>query len=364
MISALQRLGTPAKYLRIIRALYKSPVFFVSDTFGRSRLHHMHQGVRQGDGLSCFLFIAVLSVIFYDAERSWRRETAHDPDSDRIVRLFGREAAKYADDSNLFSCSVKVLQVMLHCLQREARRYNLELNLAKTWLIPVGAARNQQPSMQDLDGRPVLVTDSHETLGFVIGQVDRVSAQVRRKGRDMLQAMNRYRLVWQSTLTRKQKVDRYFSLVVAKAVWGVHQLTLLPADFGYLEYLHARCLRRILRRKAAFVSRVSHADIRRDAAAPTMTSLIRQRQFIRLGKLLRKPEDHPDRLACFEPGTDLKPRLPNGTHRRRGRPRTVWAETLLPLCEERWNATRAEILRLATNKRDWQQRIESLSRSL
>ena len=95
-----------------------------------------------------------------------------------------------------------------------------------------------------------------------------------------------------------------------------------------------------------------------------MTSLIRQRQFIRLGKLLRKQEDHPDRLACFEPGTDLKPRLPNGTHRRRGRPGTVWAETLLPLCEERWNATRAEILRLATNKRDWQQRIESLSRSL
>ena len=81
----------------------------------------MHQGVRQGDGLSCFLFIAVLSVIFYDAERSWRRETAHDPDSDRIVRLFGREAAKYADDSNLSSCSVQVLQVMLHCLQREAR---------------------------------------------------------------------------------------------------------------------------------------------------------------------------------------------------------------------------------------------------
>ena len=123
---------------------------------------------------------------------------------------------------------------MLHCLQREARRYNLELNLAKTWLIPVGAARNQQPSMQDLDGRPVLVTDSHETLGFVIGQVDRVSAQVRRKGRDMLQAMNRYRLVWQSNLTRKQKVDRYFSLVVAEAVWGVHQLTLLPADFGFV----------------------------------------------------------------------------------------------------------------------------------
>ena len=175
---------------------------------------------------------------------------------------------------------------------------------------------------------------------------------------------HRYRLVWQSTLTRKQKVDRYLSLVVAKAVWCVHQLTLLPADFAYLEYVHARCLRRILNRKAAFISRISNSDIRRAAAAPTMTSLIRQRQFIRLGKLRRRQEDHPDRLACFEPGSDLQPRIPNGTHRRRGRPRTVWAETLLPLCEQQWNATRAEILQLAKNKRDWQQRTERLSRSL
>ena len=77
---------------------------------------------------------------------------------------------------------------MLHSLQRDARRYDLELNIKKAWLILVGAARNSQPSMQDLDGRPVQVTDSHEILGFVIGHIDRVRAPVRRKAGEMLKS--------------------------------------------------------------------------------------------------------------------------------------------------------------------------------
>ena len=51
MISALQRPGTPENYVRILSSLYHSPVFFVSDTFGRFLLHHVFQGVRQDDGL-------------------------------------------------------------------------------------------------------------------------------------------------------------------------------------------------------------------------------------------------------------------------------------------------------------------------
>ena len=61
----------------------------------------MFRGLRQGDGLSCLLFICVLSVIFYDAEQAWKQATAHITDRDRVIEAFGREVAKYADDSNL-----------------------------------------------------------------------------------------------------------------------------------------------------------------------------------------------------------------------------------------------------------------------
>ena len=79
---------------------------------------------------------------------------------DRVIEAFGREVAKYADDSNLFSCDPAALQIVLHELQREARRYGLELNIDKTWLILVGAARDNPPTLTDLDGRPLRVTDS------------------------------------------------------------------------------------------------------------------------------------------------------------------------------------------------------------
>ena len=169
----------------------------------------------------------------------------------------------------------------------------------------------------------------------------------------MLKDMDKYRLVWQSSLTRKQKVDRYYSLVVARALWRVHLLTLLPADFAYLEYVHVRCLRQMLNRRSAYWSRISNEDIRRQAAAPNFTSQIRLRQLIYFGKLLRRDATHPDRLACFEPRSDLRPRKPTGTHRRMGRPRKLWEEPIL-----------TEIEQLAQNKPDWQDRVERLCRSL
>ena len=324
----------------------------------------MFRGLRQGDGLSCLLFICVLSVIFYDAERAWKQAGAHITDRDRVIEAFGREIAKYADDSNLFSCDPAALQIVLHELQREARRYGLELSIDKTWLILVGAARDNPPALTDLDGRPVRVTDSHRTLGFSVGQTSRTSAQVRQRGGSMLSTMNQYKLVWRSTLSLKQKVDRYFSLVVAKGIWGLHLLTLLPADFSYLEYIHARCLRRILGIRAAYYSRVSNDAVRRRANAPRLEATIRRRQLLFLGSTLRRAEDHPDRLACFQPGSDLRPRVPQRAKRRRGAPRKVWAETILPLCEQRWNKSRADILQLAQNPREWNIAIDNFCRQI
>ena len=180
----------------------------------------------------------------------------------------------------------------------------------------------------------------------------------------MLKDMNPYRLVWKSTFTRKQKVDRYYSLVVARALWGIHLITLLPPNLAYLEYVHERCLGRILNRKSAYWSRISNEVIRRLAAAATLTSSVRFRQLIYLGKLLRKDAHHPDRLACFQPRTDLRPRQPAGIRHKVGRPRKLLAEMILPLCETHWNKMRAEILQLAQDERAWHARIEDLSRRL
>ena len=133
--------------------------------------------------------------------------------------------------------------------------------------------------IHDLDGRPLTVVPAQDTLGFKLGHDTRASSRVRAKGSQMLRDMDSYRLLWHSKLTWKQEVERYYSLVASKVIWGLHLLPLLPADFRYLEYIHARCLRRILGKKSAYFSHISHKDIRDLTNTCTMESIIRRKQL-------------------------------------------------------------------------------------
>ena len=58
--------------------------------------------------------------------------------------------------------------------------------------------------------------------------------------------------MWQSELPARDKLRKYESLVINKGIWGLHLLALKPSDFAHLEYIHTRCIRRILKIKAAY----------------------------------------------------------------------------------------------------------------
>ena len=62
-----------------------------------------------------------------------------------------------------------------------------------------------------------------------------------------------------------------------------------------------------------------------------MRVVVRRKQLALLGHILRRPFHDPDRLACFEPDTSLKPRQPQNCHSRIGAPRKTWFKSLLPL---------------------------------
>ena len=204
--------------------------------------------------------------------------------------------------------------------------------------------------MKDIHGNQVKCVPFERTLGFDLGPLVLPHGVVRSRGNALLTSMNQYKLVWQSDLSVKKKIERYLSLVVSKAIWGLHLLAILPSDFRRLEYLHTRCLRRILDKRAAYVSRISNAAIFRLAKVETLECQIRRRQLKLLGHDLRKDASDADRLCCFQPNTPLQPCVPPGCRRRVGRPRLVWAETILPVCERSWNLSRIQILQLAQNR--------------
>ena len=365
MLKALRRLGVPQHFIDVLASLYRDPHFVVRDRFGQSKEEAQANGLRQGDGISCYLFICLLTVIMLDAEDSWI-QTAEERDfvaRNDVKNVLGKDFSIYADDSNLLNGCVRTIRCMLHSIQKEASYYGLFLNVGKAFLIRVGAAGRIMPVLKELfHGAVVQCVDFARTLGFDIGPLVLPSDTLRRRGWAMIGAMEKYKLVWTSDLPQQRKLERFDSLVVNKGIWGLHLLSAI--DFSFLEYIYARCLRRILKIPAAFISRISHATVRSTAKVEPLQCKVRRRQMKLLGHILRRPPDHPDRLCLFEPDNHLTNRKPPDAVRRVGRPRTVWADTILPIIQKHLQLNRDQIYNLAQNREEWYRETERLCRLL
>ena len=109
MLKTLSRLGVPQHFIEILESLYQDPQFVVRDRFGTSEEESQANGLRQGDSISCYLFICLLTVIMLDAEDSWTQQVeARDYVARNDVKeVLGKDFSLYADDSNLLSCSIR-----------------------------------------------------------------------------------------------------------------------------------------------------------------------------------------------------------------------------------------------------------------
>jgi hypothetical protein len=142
-------------------------------------------------------------------------------------------------------------------------------------------------------------------------------------------------------------------------------LCITDDQFRHLEYVHTRCLRRILRIKAVFYSRISNKEIRRKAKVSSIRVQVRKLQYDFLRTILLLPESHPLRLVVFEPGEALTPRVPVLPIPRakckvavKGRPRGTWISILLPPLKDLYTVN--EILQLAKDPHRWAHAISRL----
>ena len=77
--------------------------FFVSDKWDKSEEKNQAEGLRQGDPLSCFLLIILMTVIMFDTREQYLAACNRGGMSSaqrETVQIFGFEDVEYADDSN------------------------------------------------------------------------------------------------------------------------------------------------------------------------------------------------------------------------------------------------------------------------
>ena len=73
-MDACRRMGVPQHYLEVLNAIYSHLEFFVWDRWGESKVFNQEEGMRQGDPLSCFLLLLLMTVVMHDAKEQYVHE--------------------------------------------------------------------------------------------------------------------------------------------------------------------------------------------------------------------------------------------------------------------------------------------------
>ena len=165
--------------------------------------------------------------------------------------------------------------------------------------------------IRDLNGRAFPVVDEAVTLGMTYGLAFGTASIIYRvRISKMQETINQFRLIWQFDLSVKAKTEKMNALVWNKGRWSLYLFPLFPAIRQKIDAAQARYLRRILKLPAAYISRISHQEVRRRCSTYRFSTFIFRAQLRWLGHILRKPATDPLRRILFEPNSPLNPRRP------------------------------------------------------
>ena len=164
-------------------------------------------------------------------------------------------------------------------------------------------------------------------LGGLLSANGSPSTAVTRRLGEATGSFNKLERVWKhSSLTSKRKLAVYQACVISKLLYGLEVICLRQAERTRIAAFHARCLWLILRIPHSMISRITNAEVLRQADSLPLSEKVQRRQLLMFGRIATLPGEHPLRTAVFEPGQILPKQLTG--KRCRGRPRLAWANAL------------------------------------
>ena len=93
LINAIRRMSIPKKMLDALESFYRNPRFRIKDREGKSSWRQQRTGIRQGCPLSPYLFVILMTFLFYDVQEEVGSKTM-----ERGMGLVDFSNVLYADD--------------------------------------------------------------------------------------------------------------------------------------------------------------------------------------------------------------------------------------------------------------------------
>lgn len=264
--------------LKMISVIYSQRTFNIKDPCGNSDTHPQAAGIAQGCPLSPYLFIIAMTALMHEVDE--KIETQF-PKEDHFICNLLRDLL-YADDTLLISSDIDQLQTHFNAVIEVGKRYGLELNFDKTFLLSIRGEGN----ITNPNGAHLKKISQAMYLGGLLSSDGRAKTEISRRIGEAKQSLQKLEKVWKhANITRKRKKEIHDSCIISKLLYGLESLTLLQIDHQRLDGFYARCLRRIWNIKPAFISRVSNAAVYEVSEANYLSDMIKYRQLSLLGRI-------------------------------------------------------------------------------
>jgi hypothetical protein len=328
MIKAIRRLGLPEKIIRMITAIYQAPNYVITDKGTTTRPRIQKTGIRQGCPLSPYLFIMLMTVIMHDVDRGMSEEERQKLQAGRLHKeVSGR--LFYADDTIVMASTAEAAEIVLHKIQYESHKYALKLNETKCIHIQMNGIQRIHYN----NGNAVPIKEQAEYLGGKIKNDSSYKMEIQSRIGATWGTLRKLDLLWgKSQASISWKLLVFDAVIVAKLLYGLTSIPLTQADCNKIDAFQMRGLRKILKIKHPYWSRISNntilqtANQRLDPKAKKierLSSKLTQRQIVLYAHIVRLDNDDPmKRISIDEDGDRVK-----SDFKRRGRPRMKWYNT-------------------------------------
>ena len=300
--NSLNRHGVEPAYIEILKTVYQEAKSKVK-VDGNLVEVEIARGVRQGCVLSPVLFNAVLEDIFRSLDWEGKGINMNEEWVSHLA---------YADDVVIFGRSLKAVQGMLNELDEASRKVGLEISAKKT-----RAMGNMRGGNLSLRGEPVEFVATFKYLGCNLSF--QANSELSRRIASGWGAFNKHQLfLTKRNVPMEMKRKVFQACIVPSLLYGCEVWKLKQKEKRKLRSTQRRMERAML--GITLLDRVKCQVIRERTKLPDILDLARERKFNWAKKIVQLPTDRWSRIA-----TEW---CPEERKRKKGRPRTRWADEL------------------------------------